>query len=154
MPWCEGHGYISSTLCLQFEIEHSVECGQSSQYIFLWWWIINLPIGDFAACIFFIPNGSEKLNFNLKKYQLLSWLFCFAFISCQTSLLNFTYWAKLISSMELSPATFQFTWTFSKHKCFSTELLSTLSLLEAKVVPAFLFFLRALSTMPQLGGTQ
>lgn len=69
MPWCEGHGDISSTLCLELGMEDSVGLGQSSQYIFLWWWIIKLPVGGLAASRYFIPNGSEELHFILKNTE-------------------------------------------------------------------------------------
>lgn len=154
MPWCEGHGYISSTLYLQSEIEHSVGCGQSSQYIFLWWWIINLLIGDFAACVFSIPNGSEKLNFNLKKMPTLVLVI----------LLRFYFLPNLFVKFYLLSKAHLFHGTFSCHIPVHMSLLQTqmfqhwtseyLISSVSQSGTCLLFSLRVLSTILQLVGTQ
>lgn len=81
----------------------SIRLSPKVSWLSCWWQFCCFPI--------FHPKWKWGIEFYLQNYWALNLLCCFACVSCQTALWNFTHWAKFISSMKASPATFQFTWS-------------------------------------------
>lgn len=72
-----------------------------------WAWEVNMSFSGVESTFLLVTlllllKWKWGIEFYLKNHRVLIPFFCFAYISCQTSLWNFTQWATLISSTKAS----------------------------------------------------